>query len=83
MFESEVFKPSITRISVFNTGKHIPNTDLENIWDVFYKVDKARSREYGGHGLGLAIVRLIIQLHGGVTGVENIETGVKFFVELR
>jgi two-component system, OmpR family, sensor histidine kinase VanS len=70
------------RISVFNTGTHIPDNDLGNIWDVFYKVDKARTREYGGHGLGLSIVRLIAELHGGITGVENVDQGVLFFIEL-
>lgn len=69
-------------ISVFNTGKHISEKDLEHIWDVFYKVDKARSRKYGGHGLGLSIVRLIAQLHGGIVGVENVNEGVRFYVEL-
>jgi len=70
------------RISVFNNGKHIPDNDLRNIWDVFYKVDKARSRQYGGHGLGLSIVRLIAELHGGTTWVENVNDGVMFFIEL-
>lgn len=70
------------RIAVFNTGKHIPEKDLENIWDVFYKVDKARSRKYGGHGLGLSIVRLIVQLHSGIVGVENVNEGALFFAEI-
>ena len=70
------------RISVFNTGNHIPDNDLENIWDVFYKVDKARSRKYGGHGLGLSIVRLIVELHSGIKGVENVNEGVRFFIEI-
>lgn len=75
-------KDDILRISVFNTGSHIENEDFEKIWDVYYKVDKARSRKYGGHGLGLAIVRLIIQLHGGTTKVENIDNGVMFSFEI-
>jgi two-component system, OmpR family, sensor histidine kinase VanS len=70
------------RISVFNTGNHIQDENLENIWEVFYKVDRARSRHYGGHGLGLSIVRLIAELHGGTTGVENVKEGVLFFMEL-
>ncbi|MEI6530739.1 MAG: HAMP domain-containing sensor histidine kinase [bacterium] len=69
-------------ISVFNTGIPIPEEDLEGIWDVFYKVDKARSREYGGHGLGLSIVRSIAELHGGSAGVANVEGGVTFFIEI-
>lgn len=70
------------RISVFNTGNHIQEDDLVNIWDVFYKADKARSRQYGGHGLGLSIVRLIAELHGGITGIENLNEGVLFFIEI-
>mgnify|MGYP000882752064 FL=1 len=70
------------KISVFNTGKHIPEEDLSHIWDVFYKVDKARTRQYGGHGLGLSIVKLIAELHGGITGVENVNEGVIFFIEI-
>lgn len=70
------------KISVFNTGKHIPEQDLSHIWDVFYKVDKARTRQYGGHGLGLSIVKLIAELHGGITGVENVNEGVIFFLKI-
>lgn len=69
-------------ISVFNTGNHILMEDIEKIWDLYYKVDKARSRKYGGHGLGLAIVKLIAQLHGGIAKVENIDDGVRFSVEI-
>ena len=39
------------RVSVFNTGEPIPETDIDNIWNKFYKVDKARTREYGGSGI--------------------------------
>ena len=70
------------RIEVFNTGKHIQEEELVRIWDVFYKVDKARSREYGGNGLGLSISRLIGEAHGGKTGVENVNDGVMFFIEI-
>ena len=43
------------RVSVFNTGQPIPKEDIEKIWVKFYKVDKARTREYGGSGIGLSI----------------------------
>jgi signal transduction histidine kinase len=69
------------RISVFNTGNHISESDIERIWDVFYKADKARSRQYGGHGLGLSIVKLIAQAHGGSYGVENVTNGVCFYFD--
>ena len=52
-------KNGIVRVSVFNTGKNIPENELENIWIKFYKVDKARTRAYGGNGIGLSIVKAI------------------------
>lgn len=69
------------RVSVINSGKNIPEEDLENIWDSFYKVDKARSREYGGTGLGLSIVKSIMEHHQAEYGVKNKETGVEFWCE--
>ena len=51
------------RVSVFNTGEPIPDKDIENIRNKFYKVDKARTREYGGSGIGLSIVKAIMELH--------------------
>ena len=53
------------RIAVFNTGTPIPEEDLNKLWQKFYKVDKARTRAYGGSGIGLSIVRKIIEDHGG------------------
>lgn len=70
------------RCSVFNTGEHIPAEHIDRIWDSFYKVDKARTREYGGTGLGLYIVSRIIGNHGGKYGVENVKDGVVFWFEL-
>lgn len=71
------------RVTVFNSGKHIPEDSKAKIWISFYKVDKARTRSYGGTGLGLSIVRAIQELHGNAYGVDNIEGGVKFWFELR
>lgn len=70
------------RISVFNSGKHIPKDSIDKIWVSFYKVDKARTRAYGGTGLGLSIVRAIQDVHGNAYGVENVESGVNFWFEL-
>jgi len=70
------------RTSVFNTGEHIPEDSLPHIWESFYKVDKARTREYGGTGLGLYIVSQIITNHNGTYGVENVENGVLFWFEV-
>ncbi|MGN1156605.1 MAG: histidine kinase dimerization/phospho-acceptor domain-containing protein [Agathobacter sp.] len=75
-------KDSCLRISVFNTGKPIPEEELENIWIKFYKVDKARTREYGGSGIGLSIVKAIMGLFHQPCGVINHEDGVEFWFEL-
>ena len=70
------------RVSVFNTGSQIPQEDKEKIWNKFYKVDKARTREYGGHGIGLSIVRAIMESFHQEYGVDNYENGVAFWFEL-
>jgi signal transduction histidine kinase len=67
---------------VFNTGVRIPQEDKEQIWNKFYKVDKARTREYGGHGIGLSIVRAIMESFHQEYGVDNYENGVAFWFEL-
>ncbi|WP_099190715.1 sensor histidine kinase [Tepidibacter mesophilus] len=69
------------RVSVFNSGKHISNDDIDKIWTSFYKADKARTREYGGYGLGLSIVRAIQELDKNEYGVLNVENGVIFWFD--
>ena len=75
-------KNGIVRVSVFNSGKPIPEDELENIWVKFYKIDKARTREYGGSGIGLSIVKAIMDNHDKECGVINHEDGVEFWFEL-
>ena len=75
-------KNGIVRVSVFNTGKQIPEEELDNIWVKFYKVDKARTRAYGGNGIGLSIVKAIMDRHEKGYGVMNHENGVEFWFEL-
>ena len=70
------------RISVYNSGSPIPDEALERIWDKFYKVDKSRSRQYGGSGIGLSIVKAAMDLLGGDYGVYNTDGGVVFYFEL-
>ena len=70
------------RISVTNTGKQIPEEEKEKIWLRFYKVDKARTREYGGNGIGLSIVKAVMDAHGRKCGVYNVSDGVTFWFEL-
>ena len=68
-----VQKGDKVRVSVFNTGNPIPEEDVDNIWIKFYKVDKARTREYGGSGIGLSIVRAIMDSFHQKCGVINHE----------
>lgn len=70
------------RISVFNTGMPIPEADIPNLWKKFYKVDKARTREYGGSGIGLSIVKAIMESHHQKYGVCNYDNGVEFWFTL-
>ena len=67
---------------VFNSGKPIPEADLERVFEKFYKVDKAHTRKYGGSGIGLSIVRAIMTQHNMPFGVRNLEDGVVFWFEL-
>lgn len=75
-------KENEVKVTVFNTGQHIPESDLGNLWTKFYKVDKARTREYGGSGIGLSIVKAIMDSHSKACGVENVEEGVEFWFTL-
>lgn len=75
-------RESVVRISVFNSGNPIPEEELDKIWMKFYKVDKARTREYGGSGIGLSIVKAIMESHNKPYGVINHSNGVEFFIEL-
>lgn len=75
-------KEDIVRIGVFNTGNPIPESEVEHIWEKFYKVDKARTREYGGNGIGLSIVKAIMDSFHRECGVINYEYGVEFWFEL-
>lgn len=70
------------KVTVFNTGQPIPEEDLDKLWTKFFKVDKARTREYGGSGIGLSIVKAIMDSHHKDYGVENREDGVAFWFTL-
>ncbi|MDO5540785.1 MAG: HAMP domain-containing sensor histidine kinase [Eubacteriales bacterium] len=70
------------RVTVFNTGNSIPEESLDKIWIKFYKVDKARTREYGGSGIGLSIVKAIMDSMNQGYGVYNTNEGVTFWFEL-
>jgi two-component system, OmpR family, phosphate regulon sensor histidine kinase PhoR len=70
-------------IGVEDTGEGIPAEHLPRIFERFYRVDRARSRELGGTGLGLAIVKHLARAHGGEVGVRsNVNEGTTFTIEL-
>ena len=70
------------RISVFNTGNNIAEEDIPRIWNRFYKVDKSRERSQGGHGIGLSLVKAIMNKYNSSYGVKNRQDGVEFFFEI-
>lgn len=70
------------RLTVDNDGANIPEQALPRLWEAFYRGDAGRSREDGGAGLGLAIVRGVLARHGGRWGAENRPGGVRFRAEV-
>lgn len=70
------------RISVFNTGNNIPEEHLNKIWGRFYKEDSSRNRTDGGTGIGLALVKAIMNNYKNDYGVINKENGVEFYFDL-
>ena len=72
----------VARLTVENDGENVPDADLPRLFDTFFRGDAARSRDSGGAGLGLAIVRGVAALHGGSCGAENLPGGVRFGLEL-
>lgn len=73
---------SKVRVTLFNTGENISKENLSRIWNRFFKADEARNRDDGGSGIGLSIVRAIMNNYGNDYGVENKYNGVEFFFEI-
>jgi len=71
------------RLSVQNSGVQIAPDELEKLWEPFYRTDKSRSRDTGGSGLGLYIVKTILELHGFSYQLESAEAGVKITIDFR
>ncbi|MGN1327877.1 MAG: histidine kinase dimerization/phospho-acceptor domain-containing protein [Clostridia bacterium] len=71
------------RISVFNTGENISEENLDRIWGRFYKVDESRNRADGGSGIGLSLVKAIMNNYNAEYGVLNKENGVEFYFDIQ
>ena len=69
-------------VTVANTGDGIPAADLPRVFERFYRVEKSRDREQGGAGIGLAIVRQLVEGAGGQVGVESAEGVTRFWFSL-
>ena len=70
------------RISVFNTGENLSDENIERVWGRFYKVDESRNRADGGTGIGLALVKAIMNNYNEKYGVENKQNGVEFYFDI-
>lgn len=70
------------RVCVHNTGKNIEEENLQRIWTRFYKVDESRNRGKGGTGIGLALVKAIMNKYKSKYGVVNKKDGVEFYFEI-
>jgi signal transduction histidine kinase len=79
---SMIDKGEYISVEVENTGSHMPEEEMDKIWDKFYKLDKSRNRKLGGTGIGLSIVKNILTLHGYSYGVCNTVDGVKFYFDV-
>ena len=71
------------RVSVFNTGDTLSDENLERIWGRFYKVDESRNRADGGSGIGLALVKAIMNNYHSKYGAINKENGIEFYFDIQ
>lgn len=74
-------KDNVVRINVYNEGNTIDEKHIDKLFIKFYKADEARTREYGGSGIGLSIVEAIMKAHNMDYGVYNEKDGVVFYAE--
>lgn len=75
-------RPNDVLVGVVNTGPGIPAADLAHVFERFYRVDKSRDRAHGGAGIGLAIVRQLIESVGGSVGVESADGRTRVWFSL-
>ncbi len=71
------------KLTIENTGVHIPVEDIPKLFEAFYRVDQSRNRQTGGTGLGLYIVKTILDLHGAEIKIENTSQGVMISVQFK
>jgi two-component system, OmpR family, sensor histidine kinase BaeS len=74
--------PGWVRTAIANTGEGVAEEDLPYIFERFYRAEKSRSREYGGAGIGLAIVKELVEAHGGRAGAESSASETHVWFEL-
>lgn len=75
-------KNNKVRVKVFNTFVKFSEEEINRIWNRFYKIDESRNRENGGNGIGLSLVKAIMNNYGNKYGVKNVAGGVEFYFEL-
>ena len=75
-------KEKKVRITVFNTSEGLSEEDMVRIWNRFYKIDESRNRANGGTGIGLSLVKAIMNNYGNEYGAKNVAGGVEFYFEL-
>ena len=75
-------RPGDVLVSVTNTGDGIPSEDLPHVFERFYRVEKSRDRAHGGAGIGLAIVRQLVEAAGGRVGAESRDGRTTFWFSL-
>lgn len=75
-------RPADLLVSVSNTGEPIPATDLGRVFERFYRVEKSRDRAHGGAGIGLSIVKQLVEGHGGSVGADSSDGAIRFWFSL-
>ena len=79
--ENEILDRKV-KIKIFNTFEQFSDDDMVRIWNRFYKVDESRNRDKGGSGIGLSLVKAIMNNYGNGYGVKNVAGGVEFWFEV-